>query len=169
MPALPTAFQWTGYVMEPTHWKLASTRFSVGQTYLLVEEQERSRASHNHEFAFLNEAFKSFPDELVITYPTPEHLRKHGLIRKGFCNIQDHVCETKAEAQRLRAILSGRDEYAVVIVIGNGLVVREMTAKSQSIKSMGKAEFQASKTALMEFVADLLGVAPGELPSRESA
>lgn len=42
-------------------------------------------------------------------------------------------------------------------------VVRVHTAQSQSRKAMGGAEFQASKTALTEWVAGLLGVAPETL------
>lgn len=165
----PTAFRWTGLVMEPTHLRLAASRFQVGETYLMAEHQHRSKLSHDHEFAFVAEAFNSLPDELAADHPSPEHLRKHGLIRKGFCHVRDHVCETKSEAQRLRTILAGRDEYAIVMITGNGLVVRELTAKSQSRKAMDRAEFQASKTALMEFIADLLGVDVGSLPTERAA
>jgi len=47
------------------------------------------------------------------------------------------------------------------VVRGHVVVMRE--AKSQSRRSMDKAEFQASKTAIMEHIAGLLGVTTQEL------
>jgi hypothetical protein len=167
--AYPTAFRWTNGPMVPTHPRLAASRFEEGETYLLNVYQERSRVSHSHEFAFIAEAHKTFSEELVERFPTPDHLRAHALIRGGFANIEDHICETKAEAQRWRARLQSKGEYSVVIIPTGTTAVRVLTPKSQSYRAMDKAEFQASKTAIMEFIAELLGVAPGDLPEREAA
>lgn len=157
----PIMFNWDGEAMVPAsrHWaREADRHFVVGQRYRLVEEAERSEVSHKHEFAWLREAWNSLPDELLAQYPNSEILRKHGLIAKGFCTMVQHACPTKAEAERLAAILKPIDAYAVVIRREN--VVTVYHAVSQSKRAMGAAQFQQSKSALMEFVGDLLGVAP---------
>ena len=166
----PLMFQWDGEVLRPasTFWaRQADEHFTVGERYRMVQEAERSTVSHNHEFAWLTEAWNSLPDELLAQYPNSEVLRKHGLIAKGFCTMVQHVCPTAAEAQRLAAILKPYDMYAVVVVRGN--VVTVYTAVSQSRKAMGAAQFQQSKQALMEFVGDLLGVDPETLGKVEQA
>ena len=165
----PTAFRWTNGAMVPAHARLAASRFEDGETYLLNVYQERSRVSHSHEFAFIAESHKTFSEVLVERFPTPEHLRAHALIRGGFANIEDHVCETKAEAQRWRSRLQSKDEYSVVIIPTGTTVVRVLTPKSQSYRAMDKAEFQASKDAILNFIAELLGVEPGAIPTREAA
>lgn len=76
--------------------------------------------------------------------------------------MTDYVCSSGAEAIRWAANLRKEvDEYALVIVERS--VVRVMKAKSQSRKAMAKADFQASKTAILEWVAGLLDVAPETL------
>lgn len=166
----PLMLTWTGDVFEPAsgYWRrTANEHLVVGQRYRMVEEADRSSASHNHEFAWLTEAWNSLPDELLVQYPNREVLRKHGLIAKGHCTVVQHVCPTKAEAERLAAILKPRDVYAVVIQRGN--VVSEYTAVSQSRRAMGPAQFQQSKSDLMEFVGNILGVDPETLGKVEQA
>lgn len=168
--APPLMFQWDGEAMVSPdgYWRRQADRyFVVGQRYRLVEEQERSTVSHNHEFAWLKEAWNSLPDNLLDQYPNPEVLRKHGLIAKGHCTMVQHVCPTQAEAQRLAAILKPRDIYAVVVQRGN--VVTEYTAVSQSRRAMGAKMFQQTKSDLMDFVGDLLGVDPETLGKQSEA
>jgi hypothetical protein len=168
--APPLMLDWDGEVFRPSgkYWaRQADEHFVVGERYRLVEENERSNASHAHEFAFLTEAWNSLPDHLLPQYPNSEVLRKHGLIAKGFCTMVQHVCTTKAEADRLAAILKPYDQYAIVVARGN--VVTVYTAVSQSRRAMGAAQFQQSKTALMEFVGDLLGVDPETIGKVEKA
>ena len=170
MTAMPIKFHWDGDAMVPDgkYWaRQADEQFVVGQRYRLVEENERSSASHSHEFAFLTEAWNSLPDELYAQYPNSEVLRKHGLIAKGFCTMVQHVCKSEAEAQRLAAILKPYDAYAVVVA--RGTVVTVYTAVSQSRRAMGAAQFNQSKQAIMEFVGDLLGVDPATIGKVERA
>lgn len=170
MSAPPVLMQWNGEVFVPatSHWqRQCDEHFVVGQRYRLVEEQERSTATHNHEFAWLQEAWNTLPDELYAQYPNSEVLRKHGLIAKGYCTMVQHVCPTAAEAQRLAAILKPYDAYAVVVARGN--VVTVYTAVSQSKRAMGAKQFQQSKQALFEFVGDLLGVAPETIGRQSEA
>lgn len=166
----PLMFEWDGEAMIPAgrYWaRQADEQFVVGERYRLAEENERSSASHAHEFAWLTEAWNSLPDEMLVQYPNSETLRKHGLIAKGFCTMVQHVCKSEAEAQRLAAILKPYDAYAVVVA--RGTVVTVYTAISQSRRAMGAAQFQQSKSALMEFVGDLLGVDPQTIGKVEKA
>lgn len=170
MNPIPIMFRWDGEAMVPASgfWsRKADEQFVVGQRYRMVEESERSTVSHNHEFAWLTEAWNSLPDELLAQYPNSEILRKHALIAKGFCTMVQHACPTMAEAQRLAAILRPMDAYAVVIQRGN--VVTVYHAASQSRRAMGAAQFQQSKQAIIEFVADLLQVDPATLGQQERA
>lgn len=171
MNIAPTMFQWDGEAMVPAsrYWASQCDRqFVVGERYRLAEEHERSQVSHNHEFVFVAEAWNSLPDHLLEQYPSPEHLRKYALIRKGFCTMVQHPCPSKAEAERLQAALAGHvDKYA--LVIRREAVVTVYEAESQSFRSMGKKRFQESKTAIMEFVGDLIGVDPATLANVQEA
>lgn len=168
--APPLMFVWDGEAMRPasSYWtNQANEHFVVGVRYRMVEEAERSQVSHNHEFAWLSEAWTSLPDELLPQYPTSEHLRKFALIAKGFCTMVQHVCVTKAEAERLAAILKPYDAYALVIARDN--IVTVYRAISQSKRAMGAAQFQQSKTAILDFVGDLLNVDPETLGQQSRA
>lgn len=163
----PMAFRWTGAEMVPLHPRLAERRFERGQTYTLAQHEERSTATHNHEFAFIAEAWKNLPDDLAELYPSPEHLRKRALIQAGYFDEMAIDAGTNAAAIRVAAALRAIDDFAFVVVRGP-LVVRR-TAKSQSRRAMSKAEFQASKTAVLDIIADMLGVAPGDLETARAA
>lgn len=149
----------------------ASAAYGDGEVVLLAPVEERSEVSHRHEFAFIREAWLNLPETLQGEYPTSEHLRKKGLIATGWSTVQDYVCGTKAEALRwssnLRAVLATSDPYALVIV--NEGVVRVYRARSQKRGAMNKSEWQASKTALLEWVADLIGTDPTSLERRVAA
>lgn len=164
MTAAPMLFRWTGDAMllHRRHHNEAAAHFVIGQSYRLAEIEERSEASHKQEFAWLREAWLSLPESIAREFPSPEHLRKRALIATGWCTMTDYVCSSGAEAIRWAANLRKEvDEYALVIV--ERCVVRVLKAKSQSRKAMAKADFQASKTAILEWVAGLLDVAPETL------
>lgn len=166
----PILMQWNGEAMVPatSRWAAeADKHFVVGQRYRMVEEQERSEVSHRHEFAWLRTAWESLPDHLLDQYPNSEVLRKHGLIAKGHCTMAQHTCASVAEAERLATILRPYDTYS--IVRQRGSVVTVYKAVSQSYRAMGAKQFQRSKTDLMEFVGDLLGVDPATLAQQSEA
>lgn len=164
----PCAFVWTDDgVMKPLQPKRADAFYTVGERYLLAPVSQRSDASHRHEFAWLREAWLSLPDHLAERFPTSEHLRKWALIRAGYSDSHTITCASKAEALRVAAFVRPIDEFAVVTVQGS--TVTRYTAKSQSRRAMGAEEFQRSKTAIMEVIARMLGIEPGELPQREAA
>ncbi len=143
------------------HRREADRRYVIGEVYSLGEEAERSERSHKHFFACVREAWKTLPEDLGDTYPTAEHLRKKALIATGYRDERMIVCDLTSEAARVAAFVQPLDDFA--IVSQSGAVVRVWTAKSQSIAAMGRAEFQASKDAVLRFCADLIGVEPAAL------
>lgn len=167
MAAPALAYRYDGTVMIPLQPRLCARDFKAGGVYRLAEEQERSARTHNHFFAALASAYDNLPEDLMEEYPSVEHLRKKLLIRAGFCEGRDFVCGTKAEALRLAAFLRPMDEYAIVVV--KDCVVRVLTAKSQSKRAMGAAEFKASKTAVLGHAARLIGVRPEDLKRSQAA
>lgn len=147
---------------------LARTRFVDGDDYLLLDVEERSAKSHDHEFAWLNEAWKTLPESLAEQYPTPEHLRKKALIQARFYHETVTDAGSNAAALRVASMIRAREEFAMVFVRGAFVIVRD--PKSQSRRAMEKDEFQRSKTAILEVVSELLGVLPETLSRvKESA
>lgn len=162
MTSAPILFQWDGESMVPAsqHWaRQADKEFVVGEHYRMVEHRERSASSHRHFFAVVHDAWQTLPDDKLEIYPSSEHLRKKALVWKGYRNERSIVCASAAEAQRVAAFVKPMDDFAVVTV--KDAVVRVWTAKSQSVKAMGAKEFQQSKSDVLDFLDDLLGVERG--------
>lgn len=147
--------------------KRCDEQFVVGQAYTLVEYEERSTSSHNHEFAWLHDAWQNLPESLAPLYPSPEHLRKRALIDAGYYTETAIDAGSKAAALRVAAAVHALDEFALAIVDGPIVLVRR--AKSQSRKKMDRKTFQESKTAIMEIIANLIGVSPDSLSGRRAA
>jgi ABC-type nickel/cobalt efflux system permease component RcnA len=59
------------------------------------------------------------------------------------------------------------DDFAVVTV--SEAVVTVYTAKSQSMRAMGKKAFAESKEAVLRILSEMLGVEVGQLPTQEAA
>ena len=162
----PIMFSWTGDSFTPvnTHAQKQADKFYViGERYAMAPVFERSPESHRHFFALVREAWLNLRPEEAERHPTEKHLRKYALIKTGFCDRQEFLASSKAEAVRIAAFLKGVDDYAVVIVRGN--VVERLTAKSQSYRSMKKDEFQRSKEAVLGYISILIGVTPKQLAS----
>lgn len=157
-------FQWDGEAMRPLRPKLV--RFETGATYWLEEASERSWISHAHQFAWLKTAWENLPEALSGAYPTPEHLRKRALIDTGWFNERVIDCVTEEGAERVAAFARGEDPFAFVLVDGPFVIVRK--AKSQAMRGterMSRADFQASKDAIMVHIAGLIGVDADALES----
>jgi hypothetical protein len=159
MTALP--YRWDGESLIPMRPKLCDKELVVGAVYFMEPEAQRSDKSHRHEFAWLREAWLQLPETIADAFPSSEHLRKRSLIDTGFYNETVIDCGSKAAALRVAAFARSEDEFAVVITRGQIVAVRK--AKSQSRRAMEPREFQASKTAIMELVAQMIGVAPETL------
>jgi hypothetical protein len=153
-------FQWDGEAMRPLYSKIADKVYVVGERYVLIPHEERSIAAHNHEFAWLHDAWLSLPETLAELYPSEDHLRKRALIEGGFYHETAVDAGTNAAAIRVAAAFQAFDVFSLVIV--RGPIVIRRTAKSQSRRSMNKAEFQSSKDAIIEIVSAMIGVKPEE-------
>lgn len=156
----PITFRWDGERMAPLHPRRADRLYVVGEVYSLAPYQERSQVSHNHEFAWLNEAWQQLPEDLADLYPTSEHLRKRALIEAGFYDETVVDAGTNAAALRVATGFRSLDEFALVIVRGPIVLYRK--AKSQSRRAMGAKTFQESKTAIMEIISEMIGVPIGQ-------
>lgn len=159
----PVVFEWTGETMRPLKrfHNLANAQYVVGQTYVLVEQNERSITSHNHQFAWLDEAWKSLPESIADLFPTSEHLRKHALIEVGYFDETILDVGSRAGALRVAAQMRHDDEFAHIVV--RGVLVVRRTAKSQKRIKMQPGAFQDSKQKILEYVSGLIGVSPDAL------
>ena len=158
----PMVFRYTdNEVMVPLHKTRAAHHYVIGERYTLVPHEDRSRVTHDHQFAWLAEAWANLPEDLKDLYPTPEHLRKRALIDAGYYDETIVDAGTNAAALRVASAFRAIDEFSYVIVRGP-MVVRR-TAKSQSRRSMDKRTFQDSKQKILEIVSDLIGVPPEQL------
>lgn len=159
----PIPMLWEGDVFRPLpgYARACDRAFVVGAVYRLAEHEERSQASHNHFFAAVAEAHANLPEHLAERLPTPEHLRKFALIKAGYADSRTLVASSKAEAQRLAAFVRPMDSFAVVVA--SEATVTVWTAKSQSVRAMGKKEFQESKDAVLDIIAGLIGTTPAAL------
>lgn len=154
----PLPFIWTGDSFQPANrsWaRKCDERFVVGQSYTLDELHARSTATHAHYFARLHEIWQSLPEHLSEQYPNDEVLRKHALIRTGYCTMKQHVCASKAEAERLEAVIKPYDPYQ--IVIRRECVVTVYHATSQDYRSMDKRTFAESKEKVLDWCMRLIG------------
>ena len=153
----PIIFQWDGDAMRPVRsfTRLANDQFVVGQEYRLVQEAGRSKRSHDHFFASVEDAWQNLPERWDGRFPTADHMRKFALIRAGYRDERSIVASSKAEAQRVAAFVKPMDEFAVVVV--SEAVVTVYTAKSQSLKAMGREAFQRSKSDVLDVLAKMVG------------
>jgi hypothetical protein len=161
--APPMPMRWTGEALEPVgRFKRDADRsFVIGQVYRMAEIEERSMISHNHEFAWLKDAWLNLPEDIADEYPSPEHLRKRALVQAGFYTEQVVDAGSNAAALRVATRDRSRNEFSLVIVRGPLVIIRDPA--SQSKRAMGAKEFQRSKTAIMEVIADLIGVSADDL------
>lgn len=146
---------------SPRWGKRADEIYVIGQDYLMAEAHNRSQKSHDHFFASLTESWKNLPETIAERFPTADHLRKYALIRAGFCDTHTLSCNSAAEARKVARFMEPIDEFS--IIIATAATVTRYTAKSQSLRAMGKDEFQRSKDAVLEIVSSLIGTTPAEL------
>lgn len=142
---------------RPHHLRLANDRFGEGQVAMLDEVHPRSKASHDHFFALVAEAWGTLPEHMAARFPTPDSLRHWALCKARYCDVETFTASSKAEAMRLAGFVrtGARDGVQVVV---DGPSVTRLTPHSQSMKAMGGKVFQQSKTDCLEVIADLLDV-----------
>jgi len=156
---MPNAvFTWDGEALYPipVHKQRCDDQLVVGERYHMESIEARSHKSHAHYFASLKDMWGSLPEEYGMEpwAQSTEHLRKYALIRTGYCLTQTFTCSSQKEAMRWASNIRGMDEYSITQAQGD--VVHLFTAKTQSMKSMGKDDFQKSKDAVLNFVLTIL-------------
>lgn len=157
----PTNFTWDGEAMIPKSPRFADRYFVVGEIYPMIVHEERSPASHSHYFAAVHEAWKNLPEKESDRFPSSEHLRKRALVEAGFYDEEIIDCGSNKVAPNVGAAIRKRDDFAIIFIRDQFVIVR--TAKSQSMRAMGKKDFEASKSAVLEIVSGLVGVKPAQL------
>ena len=159
----PVIFRWDGehMVPEPRFVARCNHQYVVGEVYRLVNEEERSSATHNHYFASLTELYTQLPHDIADRFVNLEHFRKWCLIKEGYTTEQTFVLHSHEEAMIFAALFGRYEPYAVIII--GGSMVKIYIAESQSRKAMGAKRFQQSKTAVLDLASSLVGV------SREQA
>lgn len=166
-------YRWTGSCWEPLTRLAQRCReaFTVGQIADLEITEERTDESHRHYFGCIRAAWLNLPEMISDRFASPEHLRKWCLIKRGYRNERTFPCGSKQEAVALAAFVQPLDDYAVVVPLGNSVVV--MTAKSQKLRRSGddgmlKPEFESSKADVLDECSKLIGVDVTTLLAQES-
>jgi hypothetical protein len=169
----PAAFIWkeitdaqTGEVIHamvprPHFRKQCDIQFVLDEGYVLDIHDDISTASRGHYFAALKDAWMNIHENDAARFPTAEHLRKYALCHTGWADERTVVCDSEPEAKRLAITIRAFDGYAVIARKDN--IVQIWTARSQSARSMTKEEFQKSKTDVLDYITDLIGVKRSEL------
>lgn len=152
----PVAFRFLNGAMVPINpffAARAAKQFEPGHAYVLVPREARSPESHSHFFAALHEGWLNLTEEYAEEFATPEYLRAWCLVKAGFADKQVIVCATPDDAGRTAAIASSREKIRIVIV--EGCVCNIWVPRSQSVKAMGKTEFEDSKRKVLDIVASM--------------
>ena len=130
-------------------------KLDIGEVHGWQMAENRSKATHDHFFAVVNEAWKSLPEELCDDFPSPEHLRKWALIKSGFCTQTDIVCANNDEAIRLVSKVKAMDRYSLVAMDAKTVTI--WIADSQRRDAMGREEFQTAKERAIDVISGLIG------------
>lgn len=120
----------------------------------VLDDKQRSVASHNSFFAELQELYDTMPEIVTERFPSFDAFRKFCLIRTGWRNETVYNCATRAEARIWAIRLRELDSFSVVAVSHDQITV--WTAKSQSMKAMGKEDFQKSRDDVTAYAKQLL-------------
>jgi hypothetical protein len=131
-------------------------KLDVGAVHGWQMAEHRSKSSHDHFFACVNEAWKNLPEDMADDFPSPEHLRKWALIKAGFCSETRIVCANNSEAMTLATKAKSLDKYSVVAIDGKTVTI--WTADSQRRDAMGRQAFQEAKERALHIICNLLGV-----------
>lgn len=150
----------------PRFGNVVARQFAEGEDYTLVIHEDRSMASHGHYFASLKDGFDNLPENIAARFPSVDHLRSWCLIQCGWFDEKEIECETERQAKMLAKFIRTERDFARISVHGNkeiGWKVIVRVAKSQSMASMGKDQFEKSKSDVLDLVSSMVGVTTGDL------
>jgi hypothetical protein len=122
------------------------------------EKTENFRRAY---FAMVREAWRNLPERIADRFPDHGRLRKWALIKAGYANEQDLVCESVADALRFTNYLTKVQPHSVVTCKAN--VIKIWTAKSQRRGAMNPEEFKDSANAVLDLLSEIIGIKVREL------
>lgn len=128
---------------------------AVGEVHGWQMAEHRSKASHDHFFACVSEAWKNLPEDMADDFPSPDHLRKWALIKAGFCSETRIVCANNSEAMTLAAKAKIMDRFSLVAIDGKTVTI--WTADSQRKDAMGRQAFQEAKDRALHIISEMIG------------
>ena len=162
--------RWHGGALFPVgHYGMAAANelMNEGDTVIVTIDHPRSQNTHRHQWAEIADAWRHLPEALqnMPWAVNPETLRKHALIVSGFRNVETVDAGSKAAAERVAAILSrhATAAHGYAVTQARGPVVTCWTPISQSYRAMGYKRFQESKSAVLSWIAEQIGVTPEQL------
>jgi hypothetical protein len=159
----PLLYAWTGEAMEPIKYfaRLAAKQFKVGAVYRLEQVEARSIDSHKQYFAVINEAWLNLHEDDADKFASPDELRYWALTYTGFREVREYAAHSHAEALRVAKYLASDNRYCRLEI--EGLIVKQYLPRSQSFAAMTAREFQASKEAVFDVLAQKLGIGVDDL------
>ena len=140
---------------SPYHIRRCNQLYGQGELVTVEAISERSMASHRQYFAELNDLWETLPETLAGDFPSTDHLRKYALIKAGYCKQSRLVLPTHEEAEEAALMVNELDSYALCDVAGCTLTV--WVARSQSLKAMGREEFEKSKADVLDVIRKMIG------------
>jgi hypothetical protein len=153
-------------------------RYVLGKYYTLQEVTERSRESHNLYFKCVEVAWLNLPHGIAERFSTdarlgPDQFRKWCLIMVGLHDQTVEPFDTEEDARRMATILAtqiAKQEGFVVVSIDEAtrrvvtiLVARTQKQKKNDPNGMDKKDFEASKTAVLEYACSWIRMGVEEL------
>lgn len=127
-----------------------------------LREKQRSQQSHSHQFAAINDLWANLPlRHADAPYAkSAEAFRKHGLCATGHCDVDTVAFETKDQALKAAPFIAAlaRKAHGYALVVVRDALVICSTPHSQSYRSMGKDRFHQSKSDVLAWGEELLGV-----------
>lgn len=142
-----------------------------GEVVLVSIERGRSAKSHNHQFAWLHDAWANLPERLagLPWAETPETLRKHALIATGYHQMTVIDVGTNAAAARVKAaaLELARKAHGYAVAQVRGPILTIWVPESQSLRAMGGDRFKESKAAILDWIAAQIGVEPSVLARQQ--
>jgi hypothetical protein len=145
----------------PRFQRAFDEQYAVNEEYALIKSEERNMTRHRGYFAQVKEAFKNLDEAYANGYPSPDHLRADALIEAGYCSMDQFECKSHEEALRIARRFRREIPLARIRVREDLVIIYE--AKSQSVASMGREEFDASCRKVLHIVASMARTTPAEL------
>lgn len=126
-----------------------------------LREKQRSQASHNQQFAEINDLWSNLPmNHANAPYAaSAEAFRKHGLIATGHCDVEvlDMGSHDAACAAAPFIAKTARKAHGYALVVVRGPLVVCSVPHSQSFRAMGKEAFHKSKQDVLDWGHQMLG------------